>query len=290
MKNRKVAWLITVLMVVAAIAFGQFKAPVQQSDTFYVTDAANLFTDGEEHALVTVGQQLAHVTDARLVVVTVKHTGLRSLEDYANLLCEEWHLTGADLLLVMTADNYYLSVDFGWWPEIEEQLDYLLNHCLEPKFGVRQYGAAVQDLAVGVEAVLLGGGSGYEDWGTEDYGGDGGSVLLGFLIVVVIVVVVLTFSNKRPAAKRKYYGGYATPSMGGFVGTVGRAATRSAINTMGSTIRSSASRPAPRPASRPASRSSSFSSGSRGGGGRSSGGSRGGGGRSGGSRGGGGRR
>lgn len=285
MKNRKVAWLITILMVVAAIAFGQFKAPVQQSDNFYVTDAANLFTDGEENALVAVGQQLAHATDARLVVVTVKHTGLRSLEDYANLLCEEWHLTGADLLLVMTVDNYYLSVDFGWWPEIEEQLDYLLNHCLEPKFGVRNYSAAVQDLAVGVEAVLLGGGAGYEDWGGDYVSGDGGSVLLGFLIVVVIVVVVLAFSNKRPAAKRKYYGGYATPSMGGFVGTVGRAATRSAINTMGSTIRSSTSRPASRPASR-----SSFSSGSRGGGGRSSGGSRGGGGRSGGSRGGGGRR
>ena len=282
MKNRKVAWLITILMVVAAIAFGQFKAPVQQSDNFYVTDAANLFTDGEESSIYPACIDLMQDTGARMVIVTVKHTGLKSMQSYTEDLWDDWKLSSIDLLLVMTGDDYHFLYGSELWMQMDNNYRDLLDRYLEPKFAVKDYGAAVQDFVSGTKAVLLGGGSGYEDWGDEYYGSDGGSVLLGFLIVVVIVVVVLAFSNKRPAAKRKYYGGYATPSMGGFVGTVGRAATHSAINTMGSTIRSSTSRPTSRPASRP----SSF-----GGGGRRSGGSfGGGGGRGGSSRGGGGRR
>lgn len=286
MKNHKVAWLITALLVVVAIAFGQFKAPVQQSDSFYVTDKADLFSKQEEAAILSACQQLLQDGGARMVIVTVNHTGLKSMESYTEKLWDSWKLSSIDMLLVMQDDDYY----FLYGSELWETMDYayrdLLDRGLEPKFAVGDYGDAVLDFIYATETVLTSGGSGYEDWGTEYQSDSRGVPLLGVLIFVMIIAVCVSFSEFRPASKRSYYGGYATPSAGTFVNTMGKAATRSAINTIGSS-RPSASRPSvSRPASRPASRPSSFGGGAR----RSGGSFGGGGGRGGGRRGGGGRR
>ena len=282
MKNHKVAWLITALLVVVAIAFGQFKAPVQQSDSFYVTDKADLFSKQEEAAILSACQQLLQDGGARMVIVTVNHTGLKSMESYTEKLWDSWKLSSIDMLLVMQDDDYY----FLYGSELWETMDYayrdLLDRGLEPKFAVGDYGDAVLDFIYATETVLTSGGSGYEDWGTEYQSDSRGVPLLGVLIFVMIIAVCVSFSEFRPASKRSYYGGYATPSAGTFVNTMGKAATRSAINTIGSS-RPSASRPS---VSRPASRPSSFGGGAR----RSGGSFGGGGGRGGGRRGGGGRR
>ncbi len=274
MKNHKVAWAVTILLVVAAIALGQFKAPVRQSDSFYVTDKANLFSASEESAILDACQRLQHTAGSRMIVVTVKHTGLQGMESYTEDLWDDWKLSSVDMLLVMTDDDYY----FLYGSELWETMDYayrdLLDRYLEPEFAVRQYGDAVLAFISGAEIVLLGEDDiGYPDDG-YGYSSNGSGVLLGFLIFALIVVVVLVFSKSRPASKRSYYGGYATP----------RPVSRPII------IHTSSHRPSVggsfRSASRPASRPSSF-----GGGGRRSGGSfGGGGGRGGGSRGGGGRR
>lgn len=284
MKNHKVAWLITILLVVVAIAFGQFKAPVQQSDSFYVTDKANLLR-GAESQIQSACIDLLQDTGARMVIVTVKHTGLKSMESYTETLWDSWKLSGIDMLLVMKSDDYYFLYGSELWEKLDNSYRTLLDRHLEPKFAVKDYDGAVQDFIAGARSVLLSAGNpDYEQWDDTFYFGgfSMGGLLTGLLIVVVILVVVSAFSKARPASKRQYYGGYASPSAGSFMGTMGRAATRSAMNTMNSTIRRSAA--SSRPASRPASRPSSFGGGSRGG---SFGG---GGGRGGGSRGGGGRR
>ena len=276
MKNHKVAWLVTILLVALAIAFGQFKAPVQQSDSFYVTDNANLLME-DPGRIYPACIDLAQETGARMVIVTVKHTGLKSMESYAETLWDSWKLSGIDLLLVMKSDDYY----FLYGSELSQQMDNhyrtLLDRHLEPKFAVKDYDDAVLDFISGTKAVLLStDGDSYEVWDDTFYVGDDvGSVLSGAFLFVLIVVVIVLISNNRPAAKRRYYGGYASP---------GRSYTRPiVIHT----------RPTMRPSSRPGSFGGGFSSGSRssGFGGGSRGGSfGGGGGRGGGSRGGGGRR
>ncbi len=284
MKNHKLAWAVTILLVVAAIALGQFKAPVQQSDRFFVTDAANLFSAQEEDAILVNCQSVAQMTGARMVVVTVNNTGLRSMQTYTEKLWDDWKLSSVDMLLVLQDDDYYFLYGSELWDKMDDNYRDLLDRYLEPQFAVGNYGEAVQDFVYGAEAVLLSTDNiGYEDGDYEYYGGGlGGSLLWAFVIVLVIIVVVLAVSKNQPASKRSYYGGYATP----------RPASRPIV------IHTTTHRPSPRPTSvhrpvsssrpvsRPASRPSSF-----GGGGRRSGGSfGGGGGRGGGSRGGGGRR
>lgn len=299
MKNRKLAWVITALLVVAAIALGQFKAPVTQSDNFYVTDAADLFSSQEESAIVGACQGLLTTGGARMVVVTVNHTGLRQMSSYAETLWKDWRLSSIDMLLLMKTDDYYLLYGSELSSVMDDNYRTLMDRYLEPCFATGDYSAAVLSF-IGAGSALLTMGSAGNGWaGSGNPGGGFGSgmggILLGVLLFAVILAVCMAFAKARPASKRRYYGGYA-PNAGSFMGTMGRAATRSAINTMGkpSAYRSS-SRPASFGGSAGSTRRSggSFGGGSFGGGGRGGGfggGFGGGGGRGGGSRGGGGRR
>ncbi len=275
MKNRKVAWLLTVLMMVAAVALGQFKAPVKQSDSFYLTDKAGLFSAAEESAILSDCQALLQQGGARMVVVTVRHTGLRSMGSYAETLWNQWKLSGIDLLLVMKADDYY----FLYGSELSYAMDHnyrdLMDRYLEPAFAVKDYDTAVRSFISATGTVLRGGSiGGAPGAGMPISDGSGAIVVFLFFLLLIIVLAVL-FSSKRPASKRTYYGGYATP---------GRPTGPIIINTR------PAYRPSSRPASRPVSRPGSFGGGGRSSFGGSRGGFGGGGGRGGGSRGGGGRR
>lgn len=269
MKKRSLAWLVTIVLVIVAIAIGQFKAPVQQSDSFYVTDEANLFSGSEESAILSACQDLLTNSGARMVIVTVDHTGLQGMESFTEDLWGDWKLSGIDLLLVMKDDDYY----FLYGSELSYVMDAhyrtLLDRYLEPEFAVRDYGSAVLSF-ISATGTAIQGGDDWDDWDDGYYASDSvGGIALGVLIFVVIVALCLVFSYVRPAGKRQYYGGYAAP----------RPANRPII------IHTTSHRPVSRPASRPG----SF------GGGRSSFGGRGGGfggggGRGGGFRGGGGRR
>lgn len=289
MKNRKLAWVVTILLVVAAIALGQFKAPVKQSDSFYVTDAADLFSAGEESSLVSACQSLLQTGGARMVVVTVDHTGLKSMQSYTEGLWEDWKLSGIDLLLLMQEDDYYFLYGSELSGTMDNNYRTLLDRHLEPEFAVGNYGAAVLNLISGCSSALSGTGSDWEEWDDAVYYEGGfslGGIIMGIILVVVILAVCSAISRARPAGRRRYYGGYAAP----------RPASRPIV------FHTSTPRPpmggGSRPASRPVSRPGSFgggggarrSGGSFGGGGGRSGGFGGGGGRGGGSRGGGGRR
>ena len=291
MKNRKLAWVVTILLVVAAIAFGQFKAPVKQSESFYLTDKADLFSAGEESAIISAAQGLLQTGGARMVIVTVDHTGLRSMESYTENLWESWKLSGIDMLLVMKDNDYYFLYGSELSYAMDDNYRDLMDRYLEPDFAVRDYDSAVLSFISASGTALQSSVSrdDWNDWGDEYYydgRGSVGGVIMGVMIFVVILVLCIVFSSSRPANRRRYYGGYAAP----------RPVIRPVI------FHTSAPRPpmgggpgpASRPGSRPASRPGSFGGGSRGnsfGGGGGRGGSfGGGGGRGGGSRGGGGRR
>ena len=124
MKNHKLAWGITILLVVAAIALGQFKAPVQQSDSFFVTDRANLFTAQEEADILNRCQGVAQMTGARMVVVTVQHTGLKGMERYTEKLWDNWKLSSVDMLLVLQEDDYYFLYGSELWHKMDDEYSY----------------------------------------------------------------------------------------------------------------------------------------------------------------------
>ena len=267
MKNRKVAWLLTILMMVAAIALGQFKAPVKQSDSFYVTDKAGLFSAAEEESLRADCQSLLQNGGARMVIVTVKHTGLRSIGSYAETLWNQWSLSGIDLLLVMKADDYYFLYGGELSYAMDDTYRTLMDRYLEPSFAVKDYDTAVRSFIAATGAVLRGGSIGGAPGAGMPISDGSGAIVVFLFFLLLIIALAVVFSSKRPARKRSYYGGYASP--GPII-----------INTQ----------PTYRPSYRPASRPGSFGSGGRSSFGGSRGGFGGGGGRGGGSRGGGGRR
>lgn len=267
MKNRKVAWLLTILMMVAAVALGGFKAPVKQNDSFYVTDKAGLFSAAEESSIRLDCQDLLQNGGARMVIVTVKHTGLRSIGSYAEQLWNEWKLSGIDLLLVMKADDYYFLYGSELGYAMDNNYRDLMDRYLEPAFAVKDYDTAVRSFISATGTVLRGGSIGGAPGAGMPISDGSGAIVVFLFFLLLIIVLSVVFSSKRPASKRTYYGGYATP--GPII-----------INT----------RPVYTHSHRPVSRPSSFGGGGRSSFGGSRGGFGGGGGRGGGSRGGGGRR
>lgn len=295
--NRKLATVITCVLVVLAIFIGLQGKPVQQSSASpYITDEAGVISEETEMHFTLLQKDYS----TRLLVAVVESTGRMSTAEYCEELWNDWGLGTSNMLLLMVtgAEDYYFGYDVSasFAPLLDANFDLLMERYLEPDFSVGDYDAAVITFANGVRQLLLDAENNNGMYIPDEYyggyassGSSSGFSGIGLILVILVIILVIavlsanSVGKRRPGTTRTVYR-TPTPPRTHTGSTVYRPTMRTTsrpVTPPRTTMR--APRTTIRTTSRPSSRSGGF-----GGGGRSSGGF-GGGGRSGGGFGGGGR-
>lgn len=285
--NRKLAVVITCLLVALAIFIGLQGKPVNRDSSLYITDKAGVISDSAEVQFAALQRELT----PRLSVAIVDSTGKMSTAEYCETLWNNWRLGTSDMLLLMVTgkQDYYFGYDtastFAY--TLDSNFDVLMEQYLEPNFAAGDYEGALFSFSDGIQALLSGahfdngtlnGDIYYSEYTSVGFSGIGFIVFIAVVILVIALISANSIGKKRPRTNTAYRTPTPPRSHTGTrprttIHTNSRPVTppRTTVRPPRTTIRTS-SRPISRPSSRP---------GGFGGGGRSSGGF-GGGGRSGG--------
>ena len=167
LKKQGVAWAITAVMIVAAIAIGLYRGgvltgsfpsppkpphapsapdfPGNSTVTMYIQDDANVLSDATETMLADRNSRLLNRYDAAIAVVTCNY-GRDNLYDYALKRGKEMGVTDSYFIVVLdiSGDNYYLIGIEGYFTD-EDCSDYTWNY-MEDAFAAGDYDRAVLDL------------------------------------------------------------------------------------------------------------------------------------------------
>ena len=285
--NRKLAVVITCLLVALAIFIGLQGKPVSRDSSLYITDKAGVISDSAEIQFASLQREL----NPRLSVAIVQSTGKMSTAEYCETLWNNWRLGTSDMLLLMVTgkQDYYFGYDtsalFAY--TLDSNFDLLMQQYLEPDFAAGDYESALFAFSDGIQMLLSGsyfdngtlnGDYYYEEYTPVGFSGIGIILFIALVIIVIAVISANSIGKKRTRTTTTYRTptppqSHTTTRPRTTIHTNSRPVTppRTTVRTPRTTIRTSS-----RPISRPSSRSGGF-----GGGGRSSGGF-GGGGRSGG--------
>ncbi len=281
--NRKLAVVITCVLVALAIFIGLQGKPVSRDSSLYITDKAGVISDSAEIQFASLQREL----NPRLSVVIVQSTGKMSTAEYCETLWNNWRLGTSDMLLLMVTgkQDYYFGYDtsalFAY--TLDSNFDLLMQQYLEPNFAAEDYESALFTFSDGIQMLLSGSyfdnstlnsNIYYEEYTPVGFSGIGLFLVIAFIIIVIALISANSIGKKRSRTTTTYR--TPTPPQAHTstrprttIHTNSRPVTppRTTVRTPRTTIRTS---------SRPSSRPGGF-----GGGGRSSGGF-GGGGRSGG--------
>ena len=281
--NRKLAAVITCVLVALAIFIGLQGKPVSRDSSLYITDKAGVISDSAEIQFASLQREL----NPRLSVVIVQSTGKMSTAEYCETLWNNWRLGTSDMLLLMVTgkQDYYFGYDtsalFAY--TLDSNFDLLMQQYLEPNFAAEDYESALFTFSDGIQMLLSGSyfdnntlnsNIYYEEYTPVGFSGIGLFLVIAFIIIVIALISANSIGKKRSRTTTTYR--TPTPPQAHTstrprttIHTNSRPVTppRPTVRTPRTTIRTSR-----RPSSRP---------GGYGGGGRSSGGF-GGGGRSGG--------
>lgn len=283
--NRKLALVITCVLVALAIFIGLQNKPVSRDSSLYVTDKAGVISDSVEIQFAALQRDL----NPRLSVAIVQSTGKLSTAEYCETLWNNWRLGTSDMLLLMVTgkQDYYFGYDtsslFAY--TLDSNFDLLMQRYLEPNFAAGNYEEALFTFSDGIQMLLSGA---YFDNGSLNgdiyygeysnsvgFSGIGLFLVIAFVVLFIAVIAAGSIGKKRPGTTRTVYRTPTPPRSH----TTTRPRTTIHTNTRPMTPPRTTVRPPRatiRTSSRPSSRPGGF-----GGGGRSSGGF-GGGGRSGG--------
>ena len=280
--NRKLAVVITCVLVALAIFIGLQGKPVSRDSSLYITDKAGVISDSGEIQFASLQRELT----PRLSVAIVQTTGKLSTAEYCETLWNNWRLGTSDMLLLMVTgkQDYYFGYDtastFAY--TLDSNFDLLMEQYLEPDFAAGDYEGALFVFSDGIQMLLSGayfdngtlnGYNYYGEYSSIGFSGIGLILLIAFVVIVVALISANSIGKKRPRTNTTYRTptpprSHTTTRPRTTIHTNSRPMTppRTTVRTPRTTIRTS----------RPSGRSGGF-----GGGGRSSGGF-GGGGRSGG--------
>lgn len=280
--NRKLAVVITCVLVALAIFIGLQGKPVSRDSSLYITDKAGVISDSGEIQFASLQRELT----PRLSVAIVQTTGKLSTAEYCETLWNNWRLGTSDMLLLMVTgkQDYYFGYDtastFAY--TLDSNFDLLMEQYLEPDFAAGDYEGALFAFSDGIQMLLSGahfengtlsGDIYYGEYSSVGFSGIGLILFIAFVVIVVALISANSIGKKRPRTNTTYRTptpprSHTTTRPRTTIHTNSRPMTppRTTVRTPRTTIRTS----------RPSGRSGGF-----GGGGRSSGGF-GGGGRSGG--------
>ena len=168
LKKQGVAWIITLVMIVAAIGIGRAKAPTSkvpvmpdpgydqpgavEVESFYVFDDANVLSESTEKKLSERNMDIYTDMDVLIAVVTCNYGG--DLFDYALDYAESIGLGGYDFIVVLdiSGDNYWLvqGADLMDWFSDDQCGEYARTY-MEKAFSRGDYDSAVLDLTKALE-------------------------------------------------------------------------------------------------------------------------------------------
>lgn len=113
LKKRGVAWIVTLVVIVAAIGIGQAKKPGQSTGS-YVYDEANVLSNATENTLEQRNAELLERWNVAVAVVTCNY-GKFDLGGYAIDFAEDIGLGENDFIVVLdiSGDNYWLVQGSG---------------------------------------------------------------------------------------------------------------------------------------------------------------------------------
>lgn len=244
--NRKLAVVITCVLVALAIFIGLQGKPVSRDSSLYITDKAGVISDSAEIQFASLQRDL----NPRLSVAIVQSTGKMSTAEYCETLWNNWRLGTSDMLLLMVTgkQDYYFGYDtassFAYL--LDSNFDELMENWLEPWFAAGDYEGAIFALSEGVQVVLSGTSMpGYEEY-FPGVGSSSGMSMIGLILVIAIIIIfvaVVAAGSVGKTSTRRTRTVYHTP-------TPPRSTTRTTISRPVTPPRTT-SRPVTPPVSRP---------------------------------------
>lgn len=284
--NRKLALVITCVLVVLAIVIGLQGKPVSRDSNLYITDKADVISERAELEFASLQRELI----PRLSVAIVPSTGKMSTAEYCETLWNNWRLGTSDMLLLMVTgkQDYYFGYDtastFAY--TLDNSFDLLMEQYLEPDFAAGDYESALFTFSDGVQALLSGahfdngslnGDIYYGKYTPIGFSGIGLVLIVAFVILVIALISANSIGRKRVRTNTTYRTptpprSHTTTRPRTTIHTNSRpvAPPRTTVRPPRTTIRTS-SRPISRPSSRPGGFGGGGRSGGFGGSGRSGG-------------------
>ena len=226
---KKAAAFLTSLLLAAALLFSGATAladeMIKPTDSFFVTDYANVIDEADENHIIDRSAALSEATGAQIVIATVDYIGSTPIDDYCYELFNKWGIGDKDedngvlLLMVIGAEDYYIIAGTGLGQLLPGGvLGNMLDEYLEPDFAAGDYSAG----AVKIFDELYDSVASYYEFGTDASGQTGGvsaaepvptpepapeqekSPKRGSFIFILIVAVILLIliSNVRRKARR----------------------------------------------------------------------------------------
>lgn len=235
-----VAWLLTTVMIAAAIGIGQKPQSVSQPipepmspistdlDTSlstrefadYIWDEAEVLSSAQEEEISLYNANWAERYDSIIAVAVVRDTDGMPIDDYAYDLGDEIRLASSDGILVIdvSTGDAYLAVGPDYPMTDREITNYMDSYLYQPvqrgdyaegilrlfpainQYYVDNYGLGYLDNAGGVPAQE----GGYYNSGDDDL--VVGIILLIFLIAAIVIVVNAIDQARYNTYRQRYYG------------------------------------------------------------------------------------
>ena len=249
---KKILTLILTLCLLLCLSPAAL-AVVDQSESFYVADYANVLSDATEQTVIernALLEQYCH--EAQIVVVTVDYLDGMYSDEYAYQLFNDWGVGSAEesngmlLLLAVQENKAWLAYGYGLSSAMGDRVDGLLDSYFWHDFDRGDYDAAVTKLLEGLTdfyeelyGVSLSGNARTWQSGTTRQTGRTGSGL-GAIILLAIVFALLSGGSRNNGRggrglgswlpwlllfgslrNRGPSGGYRGPDGGGFGGRGG---------------------------------------------------------------------
>ena len=234
MKKKILTAALIIVMAAISVLPALAVKYVEQSDSFYVTDAADIIDQSIEDRIIAANGDLEHECDgAQIVVVTVDYLEGTYADEYAMKLFNDWGVGSASsnngmlLLIVPGEGKAWLTVGAGISDSFTDDMaDDYFDQYFWDDFDRGEYNSAAETMLdalfswyadhYGVDT-----DDGYEyddgyydeyydeDYGQEEYSGSRGYYsgppsFVGIMVIVVIVIIVLSVISDR-YRHRSYY-------------------------------------------------------------------------------------
>ena len=233
------AWLLTAVMIVAAIGIGRVKggqpepAPRPSGSTAldeslsvkefadYILDETGTLSSKQERQISLYNANWAKRYDS-IIAVAVKKSVNGSIDDFAYTLGAEISLAPSDAILVIdvSAQDAYLAASPDY-PLTDSQIATYVNSALGPYVESGKYGDGILNLFLELNQFYVDNyGLGYLDNNSgysPSYSGGGAQNVGIFMLVIILIAIVLVVNaidrTRYNAYRTRYYGVASPPVM-----------------------------------------------------------------------------
>ena len=224
--NIHILRFVSALLLILVLAASPFTAAaalggvIEQSDSFYVADYADVISADTEQYIIGKNADLEQLCGGQIVVATVDFLDGMDIEDYAYKLFSDWKIGDADkkngilLLLAIGEENYWCMQGKGLENSLTSgDIDDILWNYLEEDFAAGDYDAGVRSVfdelydriadiyGVSGQGAGASGTNGNESGYTA--AADSFKKILKIVIIITLIIVVLFIISASSNGKRR---------------------------------------------------------------------------------------